>query len=42
MQDSLDGAAEGVFAAEEGCFVGKLGGFGFACSVIGATSRGGF
>lgn len=42
MEDGFDGTAECVFAAEEGRFVGELGGFGFAGSVVCATSRRGF
>ena len=41
MENCLDGAAEGVVAAEEGGFVGELRGVRCAGSVIGAARRGG-
>lgn len=42
MENGFDGAAEGVFAAEESGFVGEGRGFGFRCSIVGASRRGRF
>lgn len=42
MEDGLDGAAEGVIAAEEGSFLWQLRGSGFRGSVVGSSGAGGF